>query len=178
MGWMVHATPRSLYTQEWPSTHYIRGWVGPGPLWTGAENLAPTGIRSPDRPLRSESLYRLSDPGPPRSAYMHVFTISSTHYSKWITLLCSVRRRALIFTADNTNNTNSHAQDTTTLHSNVFLTGIQQLMDIKANGLNFPCKTTANIKVVILSRPLCHNFTCFYLRRVHSQVGIHIYFSA
>ena len=30
----------------------------------GAENLAPTGIRSPDRPSRSESLYRLSYPGP------------------------------------------------------------------------------------------------------------------
>jgi hypothetical protein len=28
------------------------------------ENLAPTGIRSPDRPARSESLYRLSCPGP------------------------------------------------------------------------------------------------------------------
>ena len=26
----------------------------------GAENLAPTGIRSTDRPARSESLYRLS----------------------------------------------------------------------------------------------------------------------
>ena len=35
------------------------GWA-PGPVWTGAENLAPTGIRSPDRPARSESLYRLS----------------------------------------------------------------------------------------------------------------------
>jgi hypothetical protein len=23
-----------------------------GPVWTGAENLAPTGIRSPDRPAR------------------------------------------------------------------------------------------------------------------------------
>ena len=34
----------------------------PGPAWTGAENLAPppTGTRSPDRPARSESLYRLS----------------------------------------------------------------------------------------------------------------------
>jgi hypothetical protein len=27
------------------------------PVWTGAENLAPTGIRSPDRPARSKSLY-------------------------------------------------------------------------------------------------------------------------
>jgi hypothetical protein len=35
------------------------GWA-PGPVWTMAENLAPTGIRSPDRPARSESLYRLS----------------------------------------------------------------------------------------------------------------------
>jgi hypothetical protein len=35
------------------------GWA-PGPVWTGAENLAPTGIRSPDRPARSQSLYRLS----------------------------------------------------------------------------------------------------------------------
>ena len=37
------------------------GWA-PGPVWTGAENLAPTGIRSPDRPARSQSLYRLSYP--------------------------------------------------------------------------------------------------------------------
>ena len=39
------------------------GWF-PGPVWTGAENIAPTWIRSPDRPDRSESLYRLSYPGP------------------------------------------------------------------------------------------------------------------
>ena len=37
------------------------GWAL-GPVWTGAENLAPTGIRSPDRPARSQSLYRLSYP--------------------------------------------------------------------------------------------------------------------
>ena len=35
------------------------GWA-PGPVWTGAENLVPTGIRPPDRPARSQSLYRLS----------------------------------------------------------------------------------------------------------------------
>ena len=39
------------------------GWT-PGPVWTGAENLTPTGIRSPDRSARSELLYRLSYPGP------------------------------------------------------------------------------------------------------------------
>jgi hypothetical protein len=32
------------------------GWT-PGPVLTGAENLAPTGIRSPDRQARSQSLY-------------------------------------------------------------------------------------------------------------------------
>ena len=37
------------------------GWA-PGPVWTGAENLAHTG--SPDLPARSESLYRPSYPGP------------------------------------------------------------------------------------------------------------------
>ena len=36
----------------------------PGPVWTRAENLAPIGIRSPDRTARSESLYRLSYPNP------------------------------------------------------------------------------------------------------------------
>ena len=35
------------------------GWA-PGPVWMGVERLAPTGIRSPDLPARSESLYRLS----------------------------------------------------------------------------------------------------------------------
>ena len=35
------------------------GWAS-GPVWTGAENLAPTGIRSPNLQTCSESLYRLS----------------------------------------------------------------------------------------------------------------------
>jgi len=34
------------------------GWVSRR-VWTGAENLAPTGIRPPDRPARRQSL-----PGP------------------------------------------------------------------------------------------------------------------
>ena len=34
--------------------------MAPGPVWTGVENLVPTGIRSPDRPARSQLLYRLS----------------------------------------------------------------------------------------------------------------------
>ena len=40
-------------------------------MWKGAENLFPTGIRSPDRPTCSESSYRLSYHGP-HSAVSHV----------------------------------------------------------------------------------------------------------
>ena len=35
------------------------GW-NLGPVWAGEENLASTGIRFPDHPARSQSLYRLS----------------------------------------------------------------------------------------------------------------------
>jgi hypothetical protein len=44
-----------------PDTHCIGAWVG---CRTGKENLAHAGIRSPDRPARSQSLYRLSYRGP------------------------------------------------------------------------------------------------------------------
>ena len=37
------------------------GWT-PGPVWTGAESLAPTGIRCSDRPAPSQSLYRIRYP--------------------------------------------------------------------------------------------------------------------
>jgi hypothetical protein len=48
------------------------GW-SPGPLWTGAENLASTGIRSPDRPDRSQSLYLLSYPTRLKILYLFKF---------------------------------------------------------------------------------------------------------
>ena len=62
---MVNATPRSLYPRETEPVPIVSevGWA-PGPGWTGAVNLSPTGIRSPDRPARSESLYRPSFRGP------------------------------------------------------------------------------------------------------------------
>jgi hypothetical protein len=34
------------------------GWAA-GPVWTGAKHLAPTSIRFPDRPARSQLLYQL-----------------------------------------------------------------------------------------------------------------------
>jgi hypothetical protein len=58
-------TPRPLYPRERDPAPIEQeaGWV-PGPVSPAAENLASTGIRSPDRPDRSESLYRLRYPGP------------------------------------------------------------------------------------------------------------------
>ena len=57
----VSVTPRPLFTPEKDPVPIVQeaGWA-PRPVWTGEENLAPTGIRSPDRPSRKKSLYRLS----------------------------------------------------------------------------------------------------------------------
>ena len=54
--------PAAPYPRERPGTHCIGGWVGlrAGLDWCGKSR--PTGIRSPDRPARRQSLYRLSYP--------------------------------------------------------------------------------------------------------------------
>jgi hypothetical protein len=59
-GWRVSVTPRPLFTPEKDSVPIVQeaGWA-PGPVWTGEENLAPTGIRSPDRPASSQSLHSI-----------------------------------------------------------------------------------------------------------------------
>jgi hypothetical protein len=59
-GWVVSTTPRPLYPRERPVPIIQEAGWAPGPVWTCAENLAPTGIRSPDCPAHSQSLYRLS----------------------------------------------------------------------------------------------------------------------
>jgi hypothetical protein len=63
--WMPNSMPWPFYPQTRDPVPLLKeaGCV-PRPAWTGAENLPPTGIRSPDRPNRSELLYRLSYPGP------------------------------------------------------------------------------------------------------------------
>ena len=50
------------------------GWASE-PVWIGAENLAPTGILSPDLPARSESLYRLRHPGSYLTTYLKIKSI-------------------------------------------------------------------------------------------------------
>jgi hypothetical protein len=56
-GWGVSVTPRPLFIPVKDPVPIVQeaGWA-PGPVWTGAENLAPTSILSSDRPARSQSL--------------------------------------------------------------------------------------------------------------------------
>ena len=62
MGWVANVTPQPLYPRERPGTHFIGGWVGPRAGLDRCGNSRPTGIRSLDRPARSQSLYRLLYP--------------------------------------------------------------------------------------------------------------------
>jgi len=59
-GWGVSVMPRPLFTPGKDPVPIVQeaGWAS-GPVWTGAENLTPTGIRSPDRPASSQLLYQL-----------------------------------------------------------------------------------------------------------------------
>ena len=63
-GLGASVTPRPLFTPGKEPVHIVQeaGWA-PGQVWTGAENLATTGIRFPDLPARIQSLYRLRYPG-------------------------------------------------------------------------------------------------------------------
>ena len=65
-GWRVSITPLPLFTPGKDPVPIVQeaGWAL-GPVWTGAENLAPTGIRSLDRPAHSQSPYQLHYPAHP-----------------------------------------------------------------------------------------------------------------
>ena len=70
VGGKRHA-PADLPPGKRSGTHCIGCWVGLRAGLDGCGKSRPTGIRSPDRPARSESLYRLSYPGP----HMHVTNV-------------------------------------------------------------------------------------------------------
>jgi hypothetical protein len=61
--WGVSVSSRPLFNPGKDPVPIVQdsGWVS-GPVWTGAENLASTGIRSPDLTVSSQSLYRLNYP--------------------------------------------------------------------------------------------------------------------
>jgi hypothetical protein len=62
---VVNATVWTLYHRERDLVPLVEEaeWI-PGPVWTGAEILSPTGIQSSDWSENSDSLYRLRYPGP------------------------------------------------------------------------------------------------------------------
>jgi hypothetical protein len=98
-GWGVSVMLWPLFTPGKDPVPIVQEAVwAPGSVWTGAENLAPTRIRSLDRPTRSQSLYLLSYPAQfsnyNGNIYWHVcfpffhFSVSrctSTQYSTWQT---------------------------------------------------------------------------------------------
>jgi hypothetical protein len=59
-GLLSPSRPSRFYPRERPGTHCTGGWVGPGAGLDRCGKSRPVGIRSPNLPARSESLYRLS----------------------------------------------------------------------------------------------------------------------
>ena len=83
-GWRVSVTPRPLFTPGKDPVSILRedGWA-PGPVWTGAENLVPTGIWSPDRSARSQSLYRLRYTAHTVSDIIHLYCCRLVWWTRW-----------------------------------------------------------------------------------------------
>jgi hypothetical protein len=72
-GWVVSRTPRPHFTPGKNPVPILQeaGWA-PGPVWTGAENLVTTGIRSPDRPARSSVAIPTELSGPYTCIYIYI----------------------------------------------------------------------------------------------------------
>jgi hypothetical protein len=77
MGWVVNATPRPFYPPGKTRYPLYRRLGGPQGRSGQVQKILPhTGFRSQDRPARSESLYRLSYPGPVHFheyIYIHIY---------------------------------------------------------------------------------------------------------
>jgi hypothetical protein len=78
-GWMANATPRSHYSRERHLVPILQeaGWAV-GPVWTGVENHAQTGICFPESPARSKSLHRLRSPDPQLLCVCHYSNYASS----------------------------------------------------------------------------------------------------
>jgi len=72
MGWVVNTTPRPLYPPE-KKTWYRRLGGPQGRSGRVRKTSLPTGIRSPECPARSESLYRLRYAGPSDTVTRNIF---------------------------------------------------------------------------------------------------------
>jgi hypothetical protein len=78
-GWGDSVTPQLLFTPRKDPVPIVQE-VGraPGPVWTGAENLTPTGIQTPDHLDCSQSLYWLCYP-----AHYKMDTLYINPYPAW-----------------------------------------------------------------------------------------------
>jgi len=92
--WGQRHAPAALYPgKELVIIVQEAGWA-PGPVWTGAENLALTGIRSPGRPARGQSLYRLR----PTVLVIHFIETSIDYFPGQNYLICFYNQNG-VFTA-------------------------------------------------------------------------------
>jgi hypothetical protein len=84
----LQPTHQMLHSQQWPGYRWTEGCASPraGLEWCG--KIVPTGIRSPNRPARSKSVYRLSSPGTPSSYIFRKFFL--TYRLLVSQILCSV----------------------------------------------------------------------------------------
>jgi len=86
-GWVVSSTPRPHFTPGKDPVPILQeaGWV-PGPVWKfGRSRLHRDSI--PDRPARSQSLYRLSYRAhiiKVKFIYIYIYTIFKNVYSRFI----------------------------------------------------------------------------------------------
>jgi hypothetical protein len=82
---VFNASPRPLCPRERPGTHFIWGWLAPWPVWTGAENVATTGIQSPENPARITLPNSLVTVGPmnPESSFQCRFRCTVQTFNSW-----------------------------------------------------------------------------------------------
>ena len=92
-GWVVGSTPRPDFTPGKDRVPILQeaGWA-PGPVWTGGKSR-PHRDSIPDRPARSQSLYRLSYPA--HYIYIYILIIHAlciVGWSKKLYTRCSTVR--------------------------------------------------------------------------------------
>lgn len=98
-----HHTPAALARKR-DRVHILQQvrWAS-GPVWTGEEDVAPTGFRSHDHPTPSGSLYRPRFPGPPKFVKMRGKVIFNTFlfyvielWQKWVASQTTVTKVLLL----------------------------------------------------------------------------------
>ena len=69
--------------------------MGPIAVLDRWENLAPTGIRPQGRPARSQSLYRLSYPGPQFTVHLTLFVSNSAIETSKVGKCCYIPEESI-----------------------------------------------------------------------------------